>query len=107
MDINPQQYPEFDPHALYRIKGRLADYVEQADLIKACAAARRFQKETKVYVLLKSLDEPIRFYENTYDVSGNSLVAVIRSGKVITLMIAWSNRKYYFRRDSRLGLVSI
>lgn len=108
MAIDCSVYPRISPHVIFRSRGRLGDYITEDDLLKASKAAERYQKEDKVYALLRKFGKPIdTIYEGTYDINGDSLVAVIRNGAVVTIMIGWANRSNYYRRDSRLGLVSI
>lgn len=63
MLINHAIYPEITGHALYRLRGRMAGFVSEADLIKAQAAARRSRKEEKASVLPHELSGPVRFWE--------------------------------------------
>ena len=95
------------PHTITRVKERLAGIVKLEDIQAAIAAAETFENERKIYAIVKKYGKTISVKEDNYrggngsGINGDCLVAVIKNGKVATIMLSKSYNKKYFN-DARL-----
>lgn len=100
-------------HTIERITGRLSGIVTKRDIAIAAAAAKKFEMEEKIYVGIRRFGKMITVEEVGYNggngtgINGNCLVAVIKRGEVSTMMVSKEENDWYFKRDSKRGLVFV
>lgn len=99
--MTQEQAQRFQSHAVARIDKRLAHLVREQDLEKIAEAARRYRMTTaKIYFVVRRFDQVVHIDEDIDGsgdgINGDAIVAIIKRGKVITIMLTKSWRDHYF-----------
>jgi len=88
-------------HLEARVDSRLKGLVTSTDLNKIRRFAQLRKDCEKFYLVVRTF-KPIKINEVGYDggngkgIRGDSLVAVIKNGVVVTIMVSWHQDKRYF-----------
>ena len=88
-------------HLEERIDRRLKGLVTSTDLNKIRRFAQMRKECPKFYLVVRTFN-PIKINEDGYDggngtgIRGDSLIAVIKNGVVVTIMLSWHKDKRYF-----------